>query len=489
MQTFADEFPPICSISLLPKVLNEKTPLCYLTSSLYREGRSGAVGGSDCKKIGDVLLHAFDLAAVDHYGRYLEEHLRIMHLLEQALSDSEHAAFQQLFKDFESQKVCYLPLTSLILKPLHRLLHYELLVERLLRSYNSSHPDYQSANMAMIKLQTIIRKMANRIHESENFIKMAEIQRDLGSSYEAGLLSVPGREFIREGCLRKLSRKGYQQRMFFLFSDLLLYSNRTTNPTLHFRVHGALPVRELSVLDSEARMEADHCFNIYDGKKALLVAAANQEEKIQWMEDIAEAAQTARAASDPAMTNGSQNKFMSLKSMSGSEDCLDRSNNDQTLPSTSSNQRTNSSVHVCWHRATTLAKKEFHMSLQTMLSGYLLRKFKNSNGWQKLWVVFTNSCLYFFKTFQDDFPLASLPLLGYEVQKPNAEDAIQKDFVFKLRFKNHVYFFRAESQYTFDRWIEVLGTATSVSEEFDSTPNDFGQNGAGEALQEEYTAY
>ena len=48
------------------------------------------------------------------------------------------------------------------------------------------------------------------------------------------------------------------------------------------------------VLDSEARMEADHCFNIYDGKKALLVAAANQEEKIQWMEDIAEAAQVNR---------------------------------------------------------------------------------------------------------------------------------------------------------------------------------------------------
>ena len=75
----------------------------------------------------------------------------------------------------------------------------------------------------------------------------------------------------------------------------------------------------------------------------------------------------------------------------------------QTLPSTSINQRTNSSVHVCWHRATTLAKKEFHLSLQTMLSGYLLRKFKNSNGWQKLWVVFTNSCLYFFKTFQVSF--------------------------------------------------------------------------------------
>lgn len=38
--------------------------------------------------------------------------------------------------------------------------------------------------------------------------------------------------------------------------------------------------------------------------------------------------------------------------------------------------------------------------LQNQLSGYLLRKFKNSMGWQKLWVVFTNFCLFFYKTFQ-----------------------------------------------------------------------------------------
>ena len=91
--------------------------------------------------------------------------------------------------------------------------------------------------------------------------------------------------------------------------------------------------------------------------------------------------------------------------------------------------------------------------MRSTLSGYLLRKFKSSNGWQKLWVVFTGACLYFFKTFQDDFPLASLPLLGYAVHKPDPEnDQINKDYVFKLVFKNHVYFFRAESQYTFERY-------------------------------------
>ena len=49
---------------------------------------------------------------------------------------------------------------------------------------------------------------------------------------------------------------------------------------------------------------------------------------------------------------------------------------------------------------TYLQVSDYHRSLRSLLSGYLLRKFKSSNGWQKLWVVFTHSCLYFFKTFQ-----------------------------------------------------------------------------------------
>ena len=47
--------------------------------------------------------------------------------------------------------------------------------------------------------------------------------------------------------------------------------------------------------------------------------------------------------------------------------------------------------------------------------------------------------------------MASLPLLGYSVMTPTETDGIHKDYVFKLQFKNHVYFFRAESEYTFER--------------------------------------
>lgn len=37
---------------------------------------------------------------------------------------------------------------------------------------------------------------------------------------------------------------------------------------------------------------------------------------------------------------------------------------------------------------------------QNQFSGYLLRKFKNSIGWQKFWVVFINFCLFFYKIYQ-----------------------------------------------------------------------------------------
>ena len=88
----------------------------------------------------------------------------------------------------------------------------------------------------------------------------------------------------------------------------------------------------------------------------------------------------------------------------------------------SQQQRSNTTVHVCWHRNTSISTRDHLLALevscllfpngwpriidqslwifQNQLSGYLLRKFKNSNGWQKLWVVFTNFCLFFYKTFQ-----------------------------------------------------------------------------------------
>lgn len=91
-----------------------------------------------------------------------------------------------------------------------------------------------------------------------------------------------GRKFIRQGCLQKYSRKGLQQRMFFLvslqrggsifpfffffhlfqFSDILLYTYHTQQPTQCFRVHDQLLLKGMKIRDSDNKTGSEFAFII-----------------------------------------------------------------------------------------------------------------------------------------------------------------------------------------------------------------------------------
>ncbi|KAL4220005.1 FERM [Mactra antiquata] len=415
------------------------------------EGKSNAHLNGDYQRIGDIMVNSF-LTSLGPYMNYLEKQDDILVELEKAQKNNRD--FDYLYKDFEAQKVCYLPLNTFLLKPGQRLLHYKLLLERLTRHYSKAHPDYMDCHATLTKLVELVQTFRSQRKCMENLQKLMELQRDL-----VGLDSIvhPDREFIREGCLQKFSRKGYQQRMFFLFSDMLVYTSRTATPLQQFKVHGQVPLRGMIIEESDhAKMAVAHSFAIYGGTKCILAAASSQEEKDKWVEDLNEAILQAKSRNDDKLNYPSlKSSTSSTENTEGVEDQLPPS------PEKQVQHRANTTMHVCWHRNTSVSKRDHEKAVKNQLSGYLLRKFKNSNGWQKLWVVFTNFCLYFYKTYQDDFPLASLPLLGYAVSQPEDNDSIQKDHVFKLQFKNHVYFFRAESEYTFERWMEVINSATS----------------------------
>lgn len=49
---------------------------------------------------------------------------------------------ETVYKEFELQKVCYLPLNTFLLKPIQRLVHYRLLLRRLCGHYAPGHCDY-----------------------------------------------------------------------------------------------------------------------------------------------------------------------------------------------------------------------------------------------------------------------------------------------------------------------------------------------------------
>ncbi|XP_060224899.1 FERM, ARHGEF and pleckstrin domain-containing protein 2 isoform X2 [Meriones unguiculatus] len=412
----------------------------------------------DHQRIGDILLR--NMCQLKEFTSYFQRHDEVLTELEKATK--QYKKLEAVYKEFELQKVCYLPLNTFLVKPVQRLVHYRLLLSRLCRHYTPRHRDYADCHEALKAITEVTTELQHSLTRLENIQKLTELQRDLVGIEN---LIAPGREFIREGCLHKLTKKGLQQRMFFLFSDMLLYTSKSVTGASHFRIRGFLPLRGMLVEESENEWSVPHCFTIYAAQKTIVVAASTRLEKEKWMQDLNAAIQAAKSIGDtsPVLLGG---PLYTRTPRSSDEVSLEESEDVRGTQGSlegNSQHRANTTMHVCWYRNTSVSRADHSAAVENQLSGYLLRKFKNSNGWQKLWVVFTNFCLFFYKTHQDDYPLASLPLLGYSVSLPRETDSIHKDYVFKLQFKSHVYFFRAESKYTFERWMEVIKRASSSS--------------------------
>uniref|UniRef100_A0A8C7VCC7 FERM, ARHGEF and pleckstrin domain-containing protein 2 n=1 Tax=Oncorhynchus mykiss TaxID=8022 RepID=A0A8C7VCC7_ONCMY len=355
-------------------------------------GRSNAHVKGDYQRIGDVMLR--NMCALKEFTNYLQKHDEVLTELEKATKRLKK--LETVYKEFELQKVCYLPLNTFLLKPIQRLMHYKLILERLCKHYSPDHPDHNNCREALKEVAEMTNQLQSSLIRLENFQKLSELQRDLIGIEN---LTAPGREFIREGCLYKLTKKGLQQRMFFLFSDQLLYTSKGVTATNQFKVHGQLPLHGMIVEESENEWSVPHCFTIYSAQRTIVVAASSKVEMGKWIEDLNMAIE---------MTKKSQEKsdlFLDPGLWSSDEVSLDQESEDDMSSSRNSldkqtHHRANSTMHVCWHRNTSVSMSDHSLAVENQLSGYLLRKFKNSNGWQKLWVVFTNFCLFFYKTHQ-----------------------------------------------------------------------------------------
>ncbi|XP_059249909.1 FERM, ARHGEF and pleckstrin domain-containing protein 2 isoform X2 [Mustela nigripes] len=422
------------------------------------------------QRIGDILLR--NMHQLKGFTSCFQRHDEVLTELEKATKRLKK--LEAVYREFELQKVCYLPLNAFLLKPIQRLLHYRLLLGRLCTHYGPAHPDHADCHDALQAITEVTSTLQHSLARLENLQKLTELQRDLVGIEN---LITPGREFIREGCLHKLTKKGLQQRMFFLFSDMLLYTSKGVTGSSHFRIRGRLPLRGMLVEEGEHERPVPHCFTICAAQKTVVVAASTRLEKEKWICDLNTAIDAAKSRSGQSLVLPGSVVCMPpsrcMEEVSPEQESEDARSSRGSLEG-QGQPRANTTVHVCWYRNTSVSRADHSAAVENQLSGYLLRKFKNSNGWQKLWVVFTNFCLFFYKTHQDDYPLASLPLLGYSVSVPKEADGVHKEHVFKLQFKSHVYFFRAESKYTFgsehlgsfwsdliSRWMEVIERAGS----------------------------
>ncbi|KAJ7328115.1 FERM, ARHGEF and pleckstrin domain-containing protein 1 [Desmophyllum pertusum] len=100
---------------------------------------SGASKTEEKPRMGDLVLR--NMKQIKRYLHHLKRHDQVMLELEDATTNFKD--FEVAYKEFETQKVCYLPFNAFILKPSQRIVHYKFLLERLLKLYPAEHIDYQ----------------------------------------------------------------------------------------------------------------------------------------------------------------------------------------------------------------------------------------------------------------------------------------------------------------------------------------------------------
>ncbi|KAM3850674.1 pleckstrin homology domain-containing family F member 2-like [Diretmus argenteus] len=117
----------------------------------------------------------------------------------------------------------------------------------------------------------------------ENRVRIQAVESSFGPSSKS--LSRAGRVLVGEGRLMKLSRKGPQPKVFFLFNDMLVYGSIILHGRWH-KKQQVIPLEHIQLEDLEDGLRMKNQWLIRTPRKSFYVGAASHEEKRAWIEHI-----------------------------------------------------------------------------------------------------------------------------------------------------------------------------------------------------------
>ncbi|KAJ3430970.1 faciogenital dysplasia protein [Anaeramoeba flamelloides] len=243
------------------------------------------------------------------YSDYCSHHeLSMKTINKYILQGKEFATFIQQ-KKLEEPDCKNLGLLDYLIMPIQRICKYPLLFREMLKSTKEDYKDYENLKNAYLKLQTV----ANYVNEKKRAFKEAKILMQISNKImfmKKGLqLMVPNRKFIMEDKLRKRSVRKTQKRQFWLFTDLIVYAQKTKKGKYLFK--GVLYIASAIIRDfqtgttnqsntnddnnngnnnNKKKKKNDLCFQIipYGVDKGYVIFCDSIEQKRLWITKIQE---------------------------------------------------------------------------------------------------------------------------------------------------------------------------------------------------------
>uniref|UniRef100_A0AAQ5XNN7 Phosphatidylinositol 3,4,5-trisphosphate-dependent Rac exchanger 1 protein n=1 Tax=Amphiprion ocellaris TaxID=80972 RepID=A0AAQ5XNN7_AMPOC len=256
--------------------------------------------------LGHVFLQFKESFSV--YGEYCSNHEKALRLLMELNKIPNIRTFLLHCMLLGGKKSTDIPLEGYLLTPIQRICKYPLLLKELLKRTPKKHADYPAVDEALQAMKAV----CSNINETKRQMEMLEALEQLQShieGWEGTNLTDICTKLLLHGNLLKISAGNIQERVFFLFDNLLVYCKRKSRvsgkkstkrtksingPLYVFRGRINTEVMEVENVEDGTADYHSNNYTVTNGwkihntakNKWFVCMAKNAEDKQKWLDAI-----------------------------------------------------------------------------------------------------------------------------------------------------------------------------------------------------------
>ncbi|XP_009067864.1 PREDICTED: FYVE, RhoGEF and PH domain-containing protein 5 [Acanthisitta chloris] len=257
----------------LKQGLSELPEIYELHQDILGELEERVLKWEEHQKVADVFLSR--KSRLNHHTAYIMQFDRNLALLDETCL--KHSQLATMIQEFEqssggsSQSVKHQ-----LLEVVRRVFQYRVLLTDYLNNLCPDSTEYEDTQAALLIVSEITDRANDSMVQAENLQKLVHIEHSVRG--QSGLLQ-PGRVFVKEGTLMKVSGKNRHPRHLFLMNDVLLYTYPQKDGK--YRLKNTLAVSGMKVsrpvtdkAQNVLKIECDEC--------CLTLSASSCSERDDW---------------------------------------------------------------------------------------------------------------------------------------------------------------------------------------------------------------
>ncbi|XP_028261782.1 FYVE, RhoGEF and PH domain-containing protein 5 isoform X2 [Parambassis ranga] len=276
-----EEGEPVLEEQRLEEILGVLPQVYTLHSSICTELEERISQWEESQKVVDVILSRRDDFKV--FDTYISEYDRSMSLLEESCRN--YPDFASIIKKFEtkSPEEAEVPLKHKLLQVIVRVLQYRMLLTDYLNNLSPDSKEYEDTQAALVIVSEVADQANDNLKQGENLLRLVHIEYSMKGKRD---LLKPGRMFVKEGTLMKVSRKSRQPRHLFLMNDIMLYTYPQQDGKYRLKNTLSLSGMKVSkpVLDNVL-----NCLRIEVSDITITLSASSVGEREDWFHTLSRA--------------------------------------------------------------------------------------------------------------------------------------------------------------------------------------------------------